>query len=127
MRHMDSISSHEFTFIFVRTSEQVNLRGKLSSQTIAEKLNSVKNKCLEMRGIAKTSKTRSRLKRTAIQIGNLIEYGFHDRAIREARAKPNGIIAMTLKYGREEAKSRMLARKRTQIYVRRTRRRQHPR
>ena len=116
---MDSISSPEFAEIFDRTTDNVNLCGKTSSEAIAEKLNNIKNKCLEMRRIAKTSKARGKLKRTALQYQNLIDYDFPERTIREARAKPNGIVAMTLQYGKAEARARILARKKTQIRVRR--------
>jgi hypothetical protein len=115
---MDSVSSPEFAGIFDRTSGKLKLQGRTSSDAINKKLNNVKNKCLEMRRVAKSSKVRARLKRTALQYQNLIDYGFAERTIREARAKPNGIVALTLIYGKEEAKARILARKKTQIRVR---------
>jgi hypothetical protein len=117
-KKMDYISSPEFAAIFDRTSDKVNFQGRFSSDAIAEKLNNVKKKCLEMRQVAKSSKVRNRLKRTAMLYQNLIDYGFPERTIREARAKPNGIIAMTLKCGKADAKARILARKKTQIRVR---------
>jgi hypothetical protein len=115
---MDSVPSYEFAGIFDRTSGDVNLKGCFTAEAIAEKLNDAKNKCEHMRAKAVVPKHRAKLKRKAIQYQNLIEYGFPERVIKEARSKPNGIFAMTLKFGKTDAKARILARKNTQIRIR---------
>jgi hypothetical protein len=119
---MDSISSYEFHAIFDRTTDHVDFRRNLSKDAIEESLNNAKNKCERLRNKATTFRQRRKLKRAAIQYQNLIEYGFPERCIQEAIDKPKGIVAMTLKYGKTEAKARILAQRKTQIRIRRQRR-----
>jgi hypothetical protein len=119
---MDSISSYEFHAIFDRTTDHVDLRRNLTRDAIAESLNNAKEKCERMRNHAKTYKQRHKLKRASIQYRNLIEYCFPERCIAEAVAKPKGIVSMTLKHGKSEARARILAQKKTQIRIRRQRR-----
>jgi len=51
----------------------------------------------------------------ADQIDKLIEHDFAGRAIFEANRAPKGIIAMTLRYGKKEAKKRIIAQKRAEV------------
>lgn len=51
----------------------------------------------------------------AEQINKLMEHDFAGRAIFEGNRAPKGIIANTLRYGREEALKRILAQKRAEV------------
>lgn len=112
---MDSISSYEFHSIFNRTSDTVDLKGKLSVQAIEEELGKARESCRKRYSRAETSRERRRLKTSVFQLNNLLQYGFAPRTIREAVFNPSGIVAMTLKYGKLEAKRRILAQRRAQI------------
>jgi hypothetical protein len=112
---MDSVPRYEFYAIFVRVALFLNLKGKFTAEAIAEELENAIDKCRRLARKADTVSERNKLKRAALGYGRLIEYGFHDRVIREARMNPNGIIGMTLKHGYAEAKNRILAQKRAKI------------
>lgn len=112
---MDSISSYEFHKIFHRVSDYIDLKGKFTVEEIEEELRKARRKCENLRRKAETFQDRAKFKRAAIGYGNLLEYGFASRVVHEASANPKGIVGMTLKYGKKEAKRRILAQKRAQI------------
>jgi hypothetical protein len=112
---MDRITSYEFHCIFNRTSNTVDLKGKLSVDAIEEELAKAREACRNRYDKAESSRERRRLKSSVVQLGNLIEYGFARRAIYEGVRDPSGLIAMTLRYGKIEAKRRILAQRRAQI------------
>lgn len=122
---MDNIPSYEFHRIFHRTAQTVNLKGKFTAEEIEEELVRVRDICKRLSERAETRKTQTKYRFKAVQLDRLIEYGFPQRVIAEARAKPKGIVALTLRYGHEEAKRRMLAQARTRTrmtLIRRNRR-----
>jgi hypothetical protein len=112
---MDSLSAYEFHCIFNRTSDVVDLKGKLSVQAIDDALVRARESCKKNYNKADSSRQRRRLKTSAIKLGDLIEHGFANRAVHEAIYNPSGLVALTLKYGKIEAKRRILAQKRAQI------------
>lgn len=112
---MDSISSYEFHAIFNRTSDTVDLKGKLSVASIEEEMAKARESCRKRYGRAESSRERRRLKTSIVQLGHLVDYGFARRAIYEGVRDPSGLIAMTLRYGKIEAKRRILAQRRAQI------------
>lgn len=112
---MDNIPRYEFYAIFVRIMMYLNLKGKFTAEAINEELREAIERCRKLARKAETATERNKLKHAAIGYGRLIEYGFPERVIREARMDPYGIIGMTLKYGAPEAKRRILAQKRAQI------------
>ena len=112
---MDSISAYEFHCIFNRTSDTVDLKGKLSVQAIEEEMAKARESCRKRYGRAESSRERRRLKTSVIQLGHLVDYGFARRAIFEGVRNPSGLIALTLNYGKIEAKRRILAQRRAQI------------
>jgi hypothetical protein len=123
---MDSISSYEFHAIFDRVTDKISLQGKFTPEDIAQQLNETKKKCERQRHRTAKPRLRAKLRQEAIQYRNLIDYGFPERVITEAIVKPKGIIAMTLKYGKTNARQIILSRKKTQIRVQRRRYPPHP-
>jgi hypothetical protein len=112
---MDSITSYEFHKIFDRASDFIDFKGKFTVEAIETELLKARNRCRKLRRKAETSRDRAKFRRAAISYGNLLEYDFASRLIREAVSNPNGIIGMTLKHGKDQAKQRILAQKRAQI------------
>lgn len=112
---MDSIPSYEFHKIFDRISQTVNLKGKFSAEEIEEELVRVRNACKRMAERAETRERQVLYNSKKVAIDKLIEYGFAGRVIAEARADPEGKVALTLRYGYEEARKRLLAQARTKI------------
>jgi len=123
---MDSVPRYEFHGIFHRVVRYIDLKGKFTSEAIAEALREAIEKCRKLRRKAETAAERNRLKHAAIGYARLIEYGFPERVIREANLNPSGIVGMTLKYGAVEAKKRILAQKRAEIRSRLRRKRRYP-
>lgn len=119
---MDTLPSYEFHDIFDRTSDYIDLKGKCTVKEIEKELAKARKKCIDLRRNASNPRDRGKLKRAAIRYRILLEHGFADRTIREARNNPKGIIGMTLRYGKADARRRILAQKRTQIRSRLRRR-----
>lgn len=115
---MDSMHSPEFHCIFNRTSNYVDLKGKFTERAIEKALWRAREYCRKNYRKAPTQGARIRLKRNIIQIDRLLQYGFAQRTIFEARLHPKGFVAMTLKLGKAEVKRRLLAQKRAQIRFR---------
>ena len=120
---MDSESSFEFHKIFKRVSGLIDLQGKFSAEKIEKALIRVVKKCKRQRRKADTISERKKLKRDVISIKRLVEHGFPKRVIREAIINPNGIVAYTLRFGKDEAEKRILAQKRSEIRAKLRRRR----
>lgn len=115
---MDSISSYEFHKIFDRASDFIDFKGKFTVEAIEAELLKAREKCKKLRRKAETARERAKFRRAALSYGNLLEYGFASRAVQEAAINPKGIVGMTLKHGKAEAKKRILAQKRAQIRMR---------
>jgi hypothetical protein len=111
---MDRISSFEFFRIFDRVSDTVDLSGKFTVAEIERELAKVRDYCARKYQEAESTRERARFKTDMVSFNNLILYGFADRTIREALKNPNGIIAMTLRFGKAWARRRILAQRRTQ-------------
>jgi hypothetical protein len=112
---LDSLPLFEFLAIFVRLSSIIDLRGLFSEAQIENELNKAQERSLKMANKANTYQQRAKWKRIAVSYRQLMENGFARRAIREAKRDPNGRIGMTLRFGHQEAKKRMLAQKRANI------------
>ena len=115
---MDFLPDREFHPIFDRTSRKVNLKGAGSSAEINRRLilksdgykYLQKKKALHVFGISeKEAKCGIR------DLKKLIFRGFGRRTIDEAVARPRGKVALTLRYGRENAKDILLERSRKRI------------
>ena len=122
---MDSIPSYEFHRIFDRAAQTTNLKGKFTAEQIEEELIRVRDICERRSERAETRRIQTKYNFRAVQLERLVEYGFPQRVIAEARANPRGKVALTLTYGYEEAKRRLLAQARTRVrmtLVRRNRR-----
>lgn len=110
---MDFIPDKEFHRIFNRVSKKVNLKGAGTPQEINRRLN---RKIEEYRYLSGTTPlAQFRVKRRISDLENLISAGFGRRTIDEAVAKPQGKVALTLKYGREKAKDILSARARRRL------------
>jgi hypothetical protein len=118
---MDSISSYEFHEIFDRVTVYIDLEGKCTEYEIQKSLEFARDKCRRLAEKAKTAKERNSLKRDAISYNNLVQNRFAARVIEEATNNPDGIIALTLLYGKAEAKQRILAQERARIRAKRSR------
>jgi hypothetical protein len=112
---LDSLPLLEFLAIFVRLSSIIDLRGKFTEAQIENELYKARKRSLKMAKKANTYQQRAKWKRIAGGYRQIIDYGFARRAIREANRDPNGRIGMTLRFGHQEAKKRMLAQKRAKI------------
>lgn len=115
---MDSIPSYEFHEIFDRTTDVLDLEGKGTVSEIERALWRVREYCRRRYQRAETSRERARFKTAAVNYDNLLRYGFARRVIREAVSDPNGVIASTLRFGKIEARRRILAQRttRTRFY-----------
>lgn len=111
---MDFIPDKEFHRIFDRVSKIVDLKGAGTPQEINERLN---RKIKEGRYLPRRSQLGLFLARSRIpNLKRLIFAGFGRRTIDEGVARPQGIVALTLKYGREKAKDILLARARWAVF-----------
>ena len=118
---MDSVSRPEFAGIFDRVSAVVELAGVKTPIRIE---NRMRVEIHRAKSIAKDIKD-ARLRRLrkhywfrAEQLDKLKEHDFAGRTIYEAHRDPNGVIAQTLLYGREEAQKRIRAQKRAALRTR---------
>lgn len=110
---MDSIPSFEFHEIFDRTTDVVDLEGKGTVLAIEKALWRVREYCRRRYQKAETARERARFKTAKTAYDNLLQHGFARRAIREAKLAPNGFVALTLRFGKAEARRRSLAQSRT--------------
>jgi len=110
---VDFMLDKEFNHLFNRISKKVNLKGAGTPQEINRRLNRKIKEYSYLSGT--TSLGRFRAKRRISDLKKLIFAGFGRRTIDEAVAKPQGKVALTLKYGREKAKDILLARARRRI------------
>jgi len=123
---MDFLPDKEFHPIFDRVSRRVNLKGAGSPAEINSRLklkidgykNLKKKKALL---VFEISKKEARL--GIRDLKKLMFRGFGRRTIDEAIARPRGKVALTLIYGRENAKDILLERSQKRIGSLRVRRR----
>jgi hypothetical protein len=118
VRKLDSVPRSEFAGIFDRVTAVVELAGATNATRIE---NRMKIEIHRSQSISKDIKD-LRLRRLrkhywwkADQLDKLKEHDFAGRAIFEANRDPNGFIAKTLLYGREEAMRQIKAQKRAEI------------
>lgn len=123
---MDFMPDREFHPIFDRTSRKVNLKGAGSPAEINRRLK------LKIDGYKYLQKKKALLvfeiSKKEARLGirdlkKLIFAGFGRRTIDEAIARPRGKVALTLIYGRENAKDILLERSRKRIGSLRVRKR----
>lgn len=115
---MDSISRPEFHAIFDRVSIDVDLKDATNALAIENRLKVVRHQSKTRAKAAKVELGRKFYGFKAEEFDKLIEHNFAGRTISEAARDRKGIIALTLFYGREEAKQRILAQKRAAIRAR---------
>jgi hypothetical protein len=108
---MDSVSNYEFGEIFHRTTDYVDLEGKFTVSAIERAIWRVREYCRRRYQNAETARERARFKAAAINYDHLLRYGFARRVIREALLDPQSIYALTLRFGKVEARRRLLAQK----------------
>jgi hypothetical protein len=111
---MDSVSSPEVAEIFDRLSLYTDMQGATNAAAIEHRLLFVRQICKFKAKMSKRLTTRARYGYRTEQLDKLIEKGFPERAIVEANRYPKGIISLTLRYGRQEAK-RILAQRRAAV------------
>ena len=123
---MDFLPDKEFHPIFDRVSRKVNLKGAGSPAEINRRLK------LKIDGYKYLQKKKALLvfeiskKEARLGIRDLKKLmfrGFGRRTIDEAIARPRGKVALTLRYGRENAKDILLERSRKRIGSLRVRKR----
>jgi hypothetical protein len=115
---MDSVTRYEFHKIFDRVSENIDLKGRTSALAIELKLKDVRDRSKAKFKIYKASAKRVEAGRRAEWLDTLIEHDFAGRTIFEAIRNPRGMIALTLKHGRQEARQRILAQRRAELRAR---------
>ena len=111
MDSFDFMPDKEFYPIFNRISSKINLHGAGTPEEINERF---RNRIKHYKEQQKVEKL-PRLKKSISQMRNLIRSGFSRRTIDEAVSRPRGIVGLTLKYGRDDAKKILLARARDRI------------
>ena len=112
---MDSVQRYEFHEIFDRFSRNVDLEGCMSALAIEQKMIEVRDRSKAKSKASATRTGRAKFGGRAEWLDTLIEHDFAGRAIFEAARNPRGIIAMTLKYGRQEAQRRILAQRKAAL------------
>jgi len=98
---MDFMADAEFHPVFNRTSKRVNLQGCSTPEEINTRL---KQKIYDIKQTYNVGPFGPIIaQRRVAPLRNLITGGFAIRCIDEATSQPKGIVALTLKYGREKA------------------------
>ncbi len=100
---MDFIPDVEFHGIFVRVNEIVVLKGINGPNEILKRIN------LAIKGDRRYRRYRS-MPRGSVSFLQHIAVSFSKRAWDQAVTNPNGIESLTFKYGREEARRKLLRR-----------------
>jgi ATPase subunit of ABC transporter with duplicated ATPase domains len=98
--------------IFGRLSIEVNLTGCTTVAAIENALRIARHEAKVKAKTAKSWQARRRWWFKADEIDKLIEHGFAERVIAEARRRPRGFIALTLRFGRKTAMQKILAQQR---------------
>ena len=114
---MDRIQNYEFHEIFGRVSSRINLQGKISANAIDKSLVNARENCKRHYHATINPFLRARYKNAIMGYNNLLYYRFSNRTMKEAIENPSGIVALTLRFGKIEAKRRILAQKRTQTRI----------
>lgn len=114
---MDSISRYEYRKIFRRLTTDIDLEGCTSALGIELALKDARDISKAKYKISRTEAVRVRHGKRAEWLDSLIEHDFSGRAIFESRLYPTGSIALTLKYGRQEA-DRIIAQRRAAMRLR---------
>ena len=110
---MDFMPDKEFHKLFDRVTKFVDLQGAGTPRKIHERL---RQKINEYRYLPRKSQLAVFFERSRMpNLKKLIFAGFGRRAIDQAVAKPHGKVALTLKYGREEARRILLERERKRL------------
>jgi len=112
---MDEMPNYEFHEIFDRVSSNVDLKGKFTVIEIEKALWRVREYCRRGYQKSETARERARFKIAKVSYDNLLQHGFAHRVIEEASLDPQGFIAMTLRFGKIEARRRLLAQKKTRM------------
>jgi hypothetical protein len=103
--------------MFHRLSMDVDLTGLTSALAIELALKEARSISKAKYKICRTEAVRERHGKRAEFLDVLIEHDFGSRAIFESRVNPTGSIALTLKYGRQEA-DRIIAQRRAEMRMR---------
>ena len=106
---MDFLPDKEFNEIFNRVSRKVNLKDAGTPAEIHRRLHRKIKEYENEYWIDPFSQLRA--ENEIANMRTLIFSGFGRRAIDEAVANPEGIVALTLKYGRKKARKIWLTRK----------------
>jgi hypothetical protein len=112
---MDEMPDPEFHELFDRTTNYIDLRGKVTVNQISKELWKAREQCKSLYLRAKNMYERANYRNAIAGYDNLIRYGFANRTIKEALANPRGFIANTLIYGKIEAKRRLDAQRRSRM------------
>lgn len=117
---MDSVPRYEFHAIFDRVSSNIDLEGCTSALAIELALKEVRDQSKAKAKINRTAARRMEFGKRAEWLDTLLEHDFAGRAIFEARRNPQGSIALTLIYGRQQARQRIEAQKKAALRSRLT-------
>lgn len=112
---MDNVSRYEFHAIFDRVSATIDLKGCTTALAIELALREVRDKSKAKLKIHRAKVMGAEFGRKAEWLDTLIEKDFAGRTIFEARRNPQGPIAVTLIYGRKEARQRTEAQRRAAL------------
>jgi hypothetical protein len=115
---LDSVPTPEFHGIFDRVTAVVELAGATTATQIVKRMRIELQRAKRIGKDIKAVKLRRLRKyymRKAENLDNLLEHDFPGRVIFEVNKDPNGFIAKTLLYGREEAMRQIKAQKRAAL------------
>jgi len=114
---MDFIPDKEFHAIFDRVSRTINLKGAYTPDEVHRRLRRVRRHYKEQEAEFKDRDRRppKSLVKKRRNIENLIVSDFGQRVASEAFWNPDGIIGLTLKYGRAKAREVLLRRHRRRL------------
>jgi hypothetical protein len=112
---MDLLPDKEFNKVFNRISETIDLRGAGTPAEISKRL------YRKIREIEYDNRANPlaplQLESKISPLKTLISEGFGRRTIAEAMADPHGKVALTLKYGRHQARRILAKRSRKRLYI----------
>jgi hypothetical protein len=106
---MDDIEIFVFYLTFDGVSDVIDFRGKDTAEKIEAEFRKAKRKYEWYSRIAEKSQERENLKQVAANYAGLLKNDFASKMIVQTQEKPEGLIAMTLKYGKKQAKQKIFA------------------
>ena len=104
---MDDTQILVFYLTFDGVSDVIDFRGKNTAESIEAEFRKAKRKYEGYSNIAEKSQEREQLKQVAANYDGLLKNDFASKMMVQVQEKPNGLIALTLKFGKKQAWQRI--------------------